>query len=165
MIDLINSLSIEQFETLLKFSKIFLEKSLNEENIQEKWKNPKFKLELIDLIEKVKLWKSNEVDLVEFEIVDNDDYPDGHEYIFSQANNFQMFLAMGSKGIIEYIEKENGKETYYIDTIKKDIFQIKKVFDEITQFLNGGEIQITNPIIYFHLSGSEERDIFNDDYY
>jgi hypothetical protein len=164
MIQLNNSLRIDQFEILLKFSKIFLEKSLKEENVLEKWKNPKFRLELNDLIEKAKLWKSNDVDLIEFEIVDEDDYPDGHEYSNIEADKFQMFLALASMGIFEFIESENGKETYFMTSLKQDTFQLKNIFDEIDHFLKGGVIHFTNPLIYFHLSGIEERDFYDEDY-
>lgn len=165
MIDLSNSVNIDQLESLLKFSKILLEQTLKEDNVLDKWKDPKFKSELIELMGKIEIWKSNDIDLIEFEIVEGDDYSDNHEYVHIDARNFLMLIALGSKGILEFIERDEELVGTLDPNLSDDLFLYKKIFDEIQSHIDGNEYLFTNPIIYFHLTSNEEQDFFNDDYY
>jgi hypothetical protein len=165
MIDLSNSVSIDQLESLLKFSNIFLEQTLKEDNVLDKWKDPKFKSELIELMGEIPIWRSNDIDLIELEIVEGDDYSENHDYVNIDARNFLMFIALGSKGILEYIERDEELVGTFDPNLSEDLFLYKKIFDEIQSNIEGNEYQFTNPLIYFHLTSNEEKDFFNDDYY
>lgn len=164
MINLTSSLSANQLEYLLLYSKTFYERSLQEENILEKWKKPNFRHSLIDLVEKVKIWQSNGVDKIEFEIVNNQDFSNEDERVYKEAQTFLMFIALGIKGILEYMERDKEMATTLVQELYSSLPAYKNLFDEINDRIISKNDRLETPIICFHLSVSDDN-FWDDDYY
>ncbi len=165
MIELKNNLTISQILEVLKCAQMFLDQSLITENISDEWRSPKFREELVNLIKQVIVWETNGVDLIDFGITDFDDPIEESEYWQIPLNYFKMYLTIGGKWILDYLDSGNGD----LDDSKVNLYanlnQFMNLLNEIHEFQSDKRLNWSDPIINFLLSSRDDLSFNDQDYW
>ena len=165
MIELKTNLSINHISEVLNCALKFLDRSIKTENISEEWRSPKFREELLNLINQVNVWESNGIDLIDFGITDFDDTFEESEYWQIPLNYFKMYLTIGGKWIIDFLENGNGVSDDSKGHLHASLNEFLDLLKEIQEIQSDKRLNWSSPLINFLLSSSDDFYFDDQDYW